>query len=191
MEVSEFLDRRLSRRFRTYDDDGDGFLEKEDFAAASSRLAAEFGRGPESQEAQRFEALCLALWEHLVAVADSDGDGRISEDEYKDAFARGMLETEESFDGAYLPFLEALVALVDVNRDGVIDVEEHIRWTGALMRLPEADARTAFAGVDHDGDGHVTTAELLEAIRGYYFDESPDGPGNWLLGNLDPASPAP
>lgn len=185
MEISDFLSRKLSKRFRTYDDDGDGFIEREDFAAASRRLGAEFGHGPESAAWQRFDALCVGLWEHLVEVTDSDRDGRIAEAEYKDAFGRGMLETEASFDAAYVPFLDALLALVDGDRDGRIDVDEHIRWTGALMRLSQAEARTAFAGVDRDGDGYVATSELLDAIRGYYFDENPDGPGGWLLGDLD------
>jgi Ca2+-binding EF-hand superfamily protein len=183
-EPSEFLDRRLSKRFRTYDEDGDGFIERADFAVASRRLGEEFGHGPESAAWQRFDALCVGLWEHLAAVADADDDGRISEAEYKRAFARGMLETEESFDAAYAPFLEALLAIVDADGDGRIGVDEEIRWTAALMRLTEAEARAAFAGVDKDGDGYITTHELLEAIRGFYFDEDPDGPGSWLLGDL-------
>ncbi len=185
MEISEFLDRRLSKRFRTYDDDGDGFIARDDFAVASRRLGAEFGHGPESEAWQRFDGLCLGLWEHLVGVADTDGDSRISEAEYKEAFARGMLETEASFEVAYLPFLEALVELVDADGDGRIDIDEEIRWTGALMRLSATEARSAFAHLDEDGDGYVTTRQLLEAIRGYYFDENPDGPGGWLLGDLD------
>ena len=185
MEMSEFLDRRLSKRFRTYDDDGDGFIEREDFAAASRRLGEEFAHGPDSEAWKRFDALCVGLWEHLVEVADADGDGRIGEAEYKDAFARGMLETEDSFDAAYMPFLKALLELVDGDGDGRVAADEHVRWTGALMRLSEAEARRAFAGVDEDGDGYITTDELLDAIRGYYFDDDPNGPGGWLLGDLD------
>jgi Ca2+-binding EF-hand superfamily protein len=185
MGISEFLDRRLSKRFRTYDDDGDGFIAKDDFDAASRRLGAEFGHAPESAAWQRFDALCTGLWEHLVEVADTDGDGRISEAEYKDAFARGMLETKESFDAAYVPFLEALLELIDVDQDGRIDIDDEIRWTGSLMRLSEPEARNAFAHLDHDGTGYITTGQLLDAIRAYYFDENPDGPGSWLLGDHD------
>jgi Ca2+-binding EF-hand superfamily protein len=185
METSEFLDRKLSRRFRTYDDDGDGFVEREDFAVASRRFGAEFGHGPESEAWQRFDGLCVGLWEHLVRVADANGDGRISEQEYKDAFARGMLETEASFDAAYVPFLAALLRIVDTDGDGRIDVDEEIRWTGSLMRLSEVDARTAFDHLDEDGDGYIGTEQLLEAIRAFYFDKDPAGPGSWLLGDLD------
>ena len=37
MEISAFLDRKPARRFRTYDTDGDGFIEREDFVAAAAR----------------------------------------------------------------------------------------------------------------------------------------------------------
>ena len=51
-----------------------------------------------------------------------------------------------------------------------------MRWTGALMNLPAHDAREVFRRLDTDGDGRVTTADLLAAIRDYYFD---DDPASW------------
>ena len=48
----------------------------------------------------------------------ADADGRIGEEEYKDAPAHGMLETEESFDAAYAPFLKALLEIVDGDPNG-------------------------------------------------------------------------
>jgi hypothetical protein len=128
------------------------------------RLGDECGHRPGSEAWQRFDALCVELWEHLTQVAEADGDGRIGEKEYKDAFARGMLETGESFDAAYVPFLEALLELVAGDRDGLIDVDEEIRWTEALMRLSEAEARRAFAGVDEDGDGYITTSTTTPTV---------------------------
>jgi hypothetical protein len=38
-----------------------------------------------------------------------------------------------------------------------------------------------------DGDHYVSTRDLLEAIREFYFSEHRDSPGSWLLGPL-PAS---
>ncbi|MEU6662532.1 EF-hand domain-containing protein [Streptomyces sp. NPDC046821] len=183
--ISPFLDRKLARRFRTYDTDGSGFLERYDFEGAATRMGDEFGLAPDDPARERFVGLCVGLWEHLAAVADADKDGRISEAEYKSAFAQGLLETEESFDAGYVPFLEALVAVVDADGDGRLTVEDHIRWTGSLMNVSEADAREIHRRLDTDADGYVTTADLLTAIRAYYFDEAPDSAGSWLLGPLD------
>ncbi|MFI9150292.1 EF-hand domain-containing protein [Streptomyces sp. NPDC053367] len=183
--ISPFLDRKLARRFRTYDSDGSGYLERSDFESAANRMSDEFGLAADDPARGRLVELCVGLWEHLLAVADSDGDGRITESEYKSAFSRGLLETEDSFDAGYMPFLDAIMAVADTDGDGRLTADDHVRWTGSLMNLPEADAREIHRRLDADGDGHVTTADLLAAIRAYYFDERPDSAGSWLLGPLD------
>jgi hypothetical protein len=98
VEINEFLDRKLTRRFQTFDFDGDGRLERSDFESSAMQVADEFGHSVDSPARQQFLQLSLGLWERLVSVADSDRDGTIDLDEYKNAFANGLLETEASFD---------------------------------------------------------------------------------------------
>src|SRR5215213_1970351 len=141
MDISDFLARKLTRRFRTFDDDGDGQIERSDFETSANRLADEFGHSADSPARQRLVGLSLGLFEHLASVADTDRSGGISEAEYKQAFAEGMLVTEASFDAGYRPFLEAIMDVVDPEHDGQLTVDQHVRWTGALIRLPDADAR--------------------------------------------------
>jgi Ca2+-binding EF-hand superfamily protein len=186
MEISEFLDQKLARRFRTYDFDSDGFIEQSDFQTAADRLGEDFGHKPDSPARQRVTGLCMQLWQHLAQAADTDHDGRISQDEYKAAFAAGLLETPASFDQGYRPFLDAIMDIADVDGDGKLTVDEQIRWTGALMNLPETDSREVFRRLDTDHDGYITTHDLLEAIREYYFNDDPDSAGSWLLGPLNP-----
>src|SRR6218665_1779161 len=95
-KLSDFLERRLARRFRAHDNDQNGFLERRDFEISAVRMAEEFGHGPESPARQKLVEISLGLWEHLRKVADLDTDGRISLAEYKAAFAAGLLETPES-----------------------------------------------------------------------------------------------
>lgn len=57
---------------------------------------------------------------------------------------------------------------------------------GSLMQVAEQDAREGFRRIDKDNDGLISGSDLVEAIRGYYFDESADSPGHWLIGPLDP-----
>ncbi|MCR3748881.1 EF-hand domain-containing protein [Lentzea californiensis] len=186
MQTSEFLDRKLAGRFRTYDTDGDGFIEREDFVQAAARTGEAFGHRPESPARQRLADLCVQLWEHLAAAADTDSDGRIGEAEYKAAFAAGLLATPASFDDGYRPFPDAIMTIADTEDDGKLNADEYARWTGSLMNLPEADAREAFRRIDRNSEGLVTTDDVLEAVREYYLDDAPDSAGSWLLGPLDP-----
>jgi hypothetical protein len=184
MEITAFLDRKLARRFRTYDSDGDGFIEREDFTQAGERTTKAFGLAEDDPKAVRFHATLTGLWEQLHAVTDQDHNGRISLEEYKKAFANGLLETPESFDEGYVPFLDAVMAIADEDGDGKLTVEEHITWTGALMNLSEADARMIH-DILSDDDELLPTSALLEAIREFYFSEDQAAAGNWLLGSLD------
>jgi hypothetical protein len=85
MEITAFLDRKLSHRFRTIDTDGDGFIERSDFEVPVTRVGAEFGHQPGSPALGELMRPSLQLWESLAAAADGDHDGRISEAEYKGA----------------------------------------------------------------------------------------------------------
>ncbi|WP_327353000.1 EF-hand domain-containing protein [Streptomyces sp. NBC_01304] len=185
MRISPFLDRKLARRFATYDTDGNHYIESHDFATAASRLGDAFGLNPDAAPLVRLRELLLGLWAHLARAADKDADGRVSEAEYKAAFAAGLLETPESFDAGYVPFLEALMDIVDTDGDGKLTRDDHVRWTGALMNLPEPDAREVFGRLDKDVDGLLGRDELLEAIREFYFSEDPHSTGVYLLGPLD------
>ncbi|RZS36611.1 Ca2+-binding EF-hand superfamily protein [Herbihabitans rhizosphaerae] len=185
MEISPFLERKLARRFRTFDFDDDGDIDRADFERSAAAVADEFDHPPDSAARLRLLELSLALWDHLARSADADADGAITVEEYKHAFAGGLLVTEDSFDQGYRPFLDALMDVCDTDGDGRLDAEEHVRWTGALMNLPEDDAREIHRRLDEDGDGFVTTEDLLTAIHDFYFDEDPEGTGSWLLGPLD------
>lgn len=184
MQISGFLDRKLTRRFQTFDSDADGYVERADFESSAHALADEFGHGCDSPARTSLVHLSRGLWEHLATAADADSDGQIGEGEYKRAFADGLLVTPESFELGYRPYLESIMAIANRRGDGTLSEEEHVRWTGALMRLPESDAREVHRRLDTDRDGVITTDDLLGAIHGFYFDEDPAGPGSWLLGRL-------
>jgi hypothetical protein len=184
MEITAFLDRKLARRFRTYDSDGDGFIEREDFTQAGERTTKAFGLAGDDPKAIRFHNTLIGLWDQLSSVTDQDHHGRISLDEYKKAFANGLLETPESFDEGYVPFLDAVMAIADEDDDGKLTLAEHVAWTGALMNLSEGDAR-GIHDLLSDEDGLLSTQALLDAIREFYFSEDPAAAGNWLLGSLD------
>ena len=186
MFISKFLEQKLIRRFRTYDFDNDGLIQREDFEAGIIRLGDAFRHSAQSPALERLRELSLNLWTDLKTRADGDGDGRINEAEYKAAFVAGLLETPQLFEQGYTPFLDALMDIIDTNKDDKINRDEYVRWASALMNIPEPDAREAFGRLDTDADGLIGRKQLLDAIRAYYFDDTPQSVGTWLLGPLEP-----
>ncbi|MGW4208971.1 EF-hand domain-containing protein [Lentzea sp. NPDC004789] len=184
MEITAFLDRKLARRFRTYDSDGDGFIGRDDFTHAAERTAKAFGLAVDDPLTVRFHDTLMGLWEQLSSITGHDHSGRISLREYQEAFANGLLDSPESFEQGYRPFLDAAMAIADSDGDGKLTVEEHITWTGALLNLSESDARVIHDLLS-DEDGLMPTQALMEAILEFYFSEDPAKAGNWLLGSLD------
>jgi hypothetical protein len=150
--------------FQTYDFDGDGFIERAHFA---SRLPGSAGSSatPRLGAQQRLTALCLGVWDHFGKVTHTDGDGRISMAECQAASAAGLLETPAAFDEGYRLFLDAITDIADADHDGRLPLEDEVRGSGALMGLPETRARAAFTRLDQEGDGCITTDDLLQAIR--------------------------
>lgn len=184
MEITAFLARKLARRFRAYDSDGDGFIGREDFTQAGVRTAKAFGLADDDPKAVRLQATLIGMWDRLCSVIDPGHLGRLSLGDYQKAFANGLLETPESFDAGYVPYLDAAMAIADEDGDGKLTVEEAVKWTGALINLPEADARTIH-DILCDDDGLLPAQAVLEVIREFYFSEDPAAAGNWLLGSLD------
>ncbi len=187
MEITPFLDRKLAHRFRTHDTDGDGFIERSDFEEPVSRLGAEFGHDPDSPALQSLMRLSLELWEKLAA-ADTDHDGRVSEAEFKAAFAAALLDEPGSLERGYLPYVEAILKIADADGDGRLTADDQVRWTRAMMRLPEQHVRDGFRETDTDGDGYIAFSEVLDDVRGYYFDLDQGSAAAWTL-DLPPMSP--
>ena len=143
--------------FERYDSDGDGMLTPEEVRQANQALGAGAATDPEVTA--------------FIAAADQDRDGRISVEEYKKAFANGLLETPESFDEGYVPFLDALMAIADEDDDAGLELaalldtlrseansERPIKVIGvalgpdadlgALQQIAEATAGSAYSAVD-------------------------------------------
>jgi hypothetical protein len=78
VEISEFLERKLARRFQTFDFDDNGQIERSDFETSAGRVADEFGHSADSPARQRLLELSLGLWDHLDSGADSDRDSFIT-----------------------------------------------------------------------------------------------------------------
>ncbi|MEU1436934.1 oxygenase MpaB family protein [Streptomyces sp. NPDC005786] len=110
--------RRSARAFfaEVLDQTGDGYLDWPDLAAMARELCSRLDLD-EPEETRLYDAFA-AWWRELQSALDSDGDGRVSEEEY--AAAAPSLAGP-----ALIRVAEVLFAVTDADGDQFIDAEEY------------------------------------------------------------------
>ncbi|MGW0791556.1 oxygenase MpaB family protein [Streptomyces sp. NPDC002911] len=110
--------RRSAREFfsEVLDQTGDGYLDWPDLAAMARELCSRLDLD-EPEETRLYDAFA-AWWRELQAAMDSDGDGRVSEEEY--AAAAPSLAGP-----ALIRVAEVLFGVTDADGDQFIDAEEY------------------------------------------------------------------
>ncbi|ADD39774.1 EF-hand domain-containing protein [Stackebrandtia nassauensis] len=184
MVVSEFQRRKLLRRFDTLDVNGSGYLELGDYLRITSRLSRAF---PVAARDERVVALVAAyrrLWRELLTEGDSDGDHRVSRDEFVTLMGRELIDSPDNFDRLLRPTIEAVFDICDVDADGVVDAGE-LRMMLEGYGVPDSAVDVAVARIAPDGTTLDRDA-FVSTMRQYYCGDDPAEPGSWMFGKLAP-----
>ncbi|TDC77655.1 EF-hand domain-containing protein [Streptomyces hainanensis] len=166
---------RVRLVFTLFDANGNGRLEADDFDLMSSRVE-EAAQASDASARQAMRVAFRRYWSTLATELDTDGDGRVSYDE----FVRCVLSPER-FDATVAEFAEALAALGDPDGDGLVDRPTFVALMLAIgFDRPNIDALfDAFGPTDTD---HIPAVTWREGIKDYYAPEKADIPGDRLVG---------
>ncbi|MEU1511979.1 EF-hand domain-containing protein [Streptomyces sp. NPDC005811] len=165
--VSSEYERRIADRFATFDQDGNGYIDREDFGAAAKALLAEFGTAARSDKGQALYAGAEAFWQGMAGIADRDGDQRITRDEFVGGAVKRLHDNPDRFAEIARPFLHAALDLADADGDGLATVGDTARVLHVLG-VREDLARTVAAALDADGDDKVGEQDVVPAVARYF-----------------------
>lgn len=160
-------ERRIATRFAGFDQDGNGYIDREDFSTAARALIAEFGTTARSDKGQALFIGAEAFWQGMAGIADRDGDQRITRDEFVGGAVKRLRDNPDRFAAIARPFLHAALAVADGDGDGAVTVAEVGRVLRALGVSPDV-AETAAGSLDADGDGRVAEDEIVAAFAQYF-----------------------
>ncbi|MEV7859535.1 EF-hand domain-containing protein [Streptomyces hirsutus] len=167
MVTSEY-ERRIAARFATFDQDGNGYIDREDFSGAAKALLAEFDTRARSDKGQALYGGAEAFWQGMAGIADRDGDQRITREEFVNGAVKRLRDTPDRFAEIARPFLHAVLAVAGGgDGDGVVGVEETARAL-KVLGVPEELAGSAAAALDADGDGRIGEEEIVGAFARYF-----------------------
>lgn len=180
--TTTLLDLKLDRAFGHIDVNGNGYIDHDDVAALVARLAAGFHEPLSGDKGRAVAAGFEDFWTAVTAAADTDGDGRITSQEWNAGMVEAFVEPEDGFDKHLRPAVEAVMRLADTDGDGRIGITEFtVIQTAFGTRASGVDA--AFTHLDTDRDGAVSVPELVEAARQFYTGLG-GSLGDWLFGPL-------
>jgi Ca2+-binding EF-hand superfamily protein len=165
--VSSEYERRIAARFATFDQDGNGYIDREDFSVAAKALLAEFGVAARSDKGQALYAGAEAFWQGMAGIADRDGDQRVDREEFVNGAVKWLRDNPDRFAEIARPFLHAALAVADSDGDGAATVEDTARVL-RILGVKEDIATASAAVLDTDGDGRVGEAEIVPAFARYF-----------------------
>ncbi|MFD8426845.1 EF-hand domain-containing protein [Streptomyces coelicoflavus] len=164
--VNSEYERRIAARFTTFDQDGNGHVDRSDFSGAAKALLAEFGVAARSDRGQALYGGAEALWQGLAGIADRDGDQRITREEFVTAAVKRLRDKPDRFAEIARPFLHAALAVAGPG-DGTVTVADTARAL-TVFGVPGDTARSVAAALDTDGDGTVGETEIVPAFARWF-----------------------
>ncbi|GGY26508.1 EF-hand domain-containing protein [Streptomyces djakartensis] len=165
--VSSEYERKIAARFAIFDQDGNGYIDREDFMGAAKALLTEFAVTARSDKGQALYGGAEAFWQGMAGIADRDGDQRITREEFVGGAVKRLRDNPDRFAEIARPFLHAALDVADTDGDGAATAEEAARVLKCLG-APEDVARAAAATLDADGDGKVGESEVVPAFARYF-----------------------
>ncbi len=184
--LGELQKQKLTKVFRIWDTDGNGFLELEDWTRVERKRAELAGISPGTPEYENVRRLYTLVWETLRESADTNRDERVSLDEFLTFCDKQWGHVQEvSFEA--LPdqvraVLGAIVNSVDRDNDGKITSEDHrIFLSGWVGRDVSSEAKASFAARDLDRDGYISIEEAKQHVAEFMLSNDPAATGNSLL----------
>ncbi|MFE0802987.1 EF-hand domain-containing protein [Streptomyces sp. NPDC058812] len=165
--VNSEYERRIAARFATFDQDGNGYIDRSDFSGAAKAVLAEFATAARSEKGQALYYGAEAFWQGMAGIADRDGDQRITREEFVSGAVKRLRDNPDGFAEIARPFLHAALDVADTEGDGAATVEAAARVLTALG-VPGDAARSVAEALDADGDGKVGEAEIVPAFARYF-----------------------
>ncbi|MGD1853238.1 MAG: EF-hand domain-containing protein [Leptolyngbyaceae cyanobacterium] len=178
--LTDIQTRKLTKLFHLYDANNDGVLIQQDLSILATRLA-KLCKGDES--ASHHTQILTHLqqdWACLCQAADSDGDIRITLDEWLTYYDQ-VLNDIKQYTNRVIALVTLLFTAFDRDGDGQISEQEWIGLLSVFNVLP-IYASSIFLNLDVNQDGVLNQDEVLTLIHDFFYINEPSAPVNVMFG---------
>ncbi|CAH1795324.1 unnamed protein product [Owenia fusiformis] len=183
-KLTDYTERKAEWFFsRSFDTDGNQFIEWRDFEVFADIVTEATGRNP--REDTEFVNTILAkrrpLWNELLRTCDMNGDGRISLEEWKDFWgaAADFVHQHDSLPETMKVIAKHYFHSLDVKKDGVIS-RDAVRRGFIQAGGSRIDADRLYAHATKRGR-QFTESVYVDMFMGMVASMDEDHPSKYLL----------
>lgn len=177
--ISDVKRAKFTKLFHLMDRDNNQFITKSDFLSSADQLIQALNIPNDSAMAEQMRAGRIIDWEELTS-ADVNNDGQVSLDEWLDYYYQRSIDSELIETKTIERSKRMLQILGD--SDGKLSMVQWKLYFEAVG-FPEEEYALSFNKLDVNGDGYLSTDEVLKASIDFYTSDDPDAPGNYMCGD--------
>ncbi len=167
MSANTIQKERLEQRFKLWDANGDGVVDRSDYEAEAHRILKSFQESPSTPKGQAVVTAYQNMWNIAAQQSGIGQDGGLDPETFNRVSEQAMIDKGDAgFTQVLRPTIAAIADLCDEDGDGQVDREEFTRWINAMG--VEADPGPLFDQLDTNGSGTLTTDELIQAVKEYH-----------------------
>ena len=176
--LTDLQRRKMSRLFKVYDADGNGFIEESDLLRIAHNFAEQRGLAPGSEGYNQLRAKFLFVWEYLQKFGDPNRDYAVSLSEFLSYAQEVLEENYASIIGSTGSFL---FELIDADGDGSITQDE-FRLFFRAYGIEEGLVKDIFEKLDLNADSTISAEEFAKLGYDFHYSDDPLNPANWFFG---------
>ena len=198
--LSEIMKKKLAKHFQFQDSNGDGFVEKADWERCAQNLAGIREWAPDSPEYKDILAKHIDIWTDNWQPADTDGNGKVSKEEYLELAEQlrtghkpstnagladqGEPEEKKSYLDRLHELFNAIFDIIDQDEDGEIMLVDYTNYF-KVWGVDENLAKDSFASIDLNGDGILKRMAFVQFGANFFISQEENEFGNLIFGPLD------
>jgi Ca2+-binding EF-hand superfamily protein len=162
------VDQILELRFKYFDTNRDGRVDRSDFKQEAIDIIRALGEELDSPHSRALIYSYVTLYDYVARKAGVDDEGLSSAD-FLTVIKTVIIDRGDvGFHQVVRPVAQAAAVLCDSDGDGKISHEEFSKFITAIGATG-ADTEESFKKIDVDNDEVVSVDELVEAIKTYFM----------------------
>ncbi|MEV6872106.1 EF-hand domain-containing protein [Amycolatopsis sp. NPDC051128] len=169
MTTTAVKNERLELRFKKWDRNGNGRIERSDLEAEARRILDAFGESPSTPQGRALLESFTSTFEYLAERAGVGRKGALDRRQFIEVIEAEVFKGGDAgFGRVVRPMIQAILNVCDTDGDGEVNRAEFAKWLSAAG-VDRKKADEAFRLIDTNGSGSLTVEELIAAVKAYHF----------------------